>query len=142
MKTLITILIGLLVVGCGMECIPQDPKEIKSKGDDNNSTAAKPVKELTIKDVAGNYELKLEGGTAQMVILENGKIEFYENGKKNQEEARLKMAGNEIHFDSESGDVRVFRIEPNGDLTYIAEIERGERHDHTKERQATFKKIK
>jgi hypothetical protein len=52
------------------------------------------------------------------------------------------MAGNEIHFDSESGDVRVFRIEPNGDLTYIAEIERGERHDHTKERQATFKKIK
>jgi hypothetical protein len=107
-----------------------------------NRAAAKPVKGLTIKDVAGTYELKVEGGTAQMVFLENGKIEFYENGKKNQEEARLKMAGNEIHFDSEGGDIRVFRIEPNGDLTYIAEIERGERHDHTKERQATFKKIK
>ena len=52
------------------------------------------------------------------------------------------MAGSEIHFDSEGGDVRVFRIELNGDLTYIAEIEDGERHDHTNERQATFKKIK
>ena len=117
-------------------------KETPSKGDDNNSTAAKPGKELTIKNIAGTYELKVKGGTAQMVFLENGKIEFYENGKKNQEEARLKTAGNEIHFDSKSGDVRVFRIEPNGDLTYIAEIEHGERHDHTKERQATFKKIK
>ena len=45
MKVLIPILIGLLVVGCGMESIPQDPKEIKWMGDDNNSTAAKPVKE-------------------------------------------------------------------------------------------------
>ena len=117
-------------------------KETPSKGNDNNSTAAKSVKELTIKDVAGPYELKIEGGTAQMIFLENGKIEFYENGKKNQEESSLKMVGNEVHFDSESGDVRVFRIEPNGDLTYIAEIEHGERHDHAKERQATFKKIK
>ena len=117
-------------------------KETPSKGNDNNSTAAKSVKELTIKDVAGTYELKVEGGTAQMVFLENGKIEFYENGKINQEESSLKMVGNEVHFDSKSGDVRVFRIEPNGDLTYIAEIEHGERHDHTKERQATFKKIK
>jgi ankyrin repeat protein len=117
-------------------------KETPSKGSDNNSTAAKSVKELTIKDVAGTYELKVEGGTAQMVFLENGKIEFYENGKINQEKSSLKMVGNEVHFDSKSGDVRVFRIEPNGDLTYIAEIEHGERHDHTKERQATFKKIK
>ena len=45
MKVLVSILIGLLVVGCGMESIPQDPKEIKWMGDDNNSTAAKPVKE-------------------------------------------------------------------------------------------------
>ena len=142
MKVLSSIVIGLLVVGCGMEYIPQDPKEIKSTVDDNNSTAAKSVKELTIKDVAGSYELKLEGGTAKMIILENGEIEFYENGKKNLEEARLKMAGNEIHFDSEGGDIRVFRIDPNGNLTYIAEIEHGKRHDHTKERQATFKKIK
>jgi hypothetical protein len=107
-----------------------------------NRAGAKSVKELTIKDVAGNYELRLEGGTSQMVILENGKIEFYENGKKNQEESRAKMAGNEIHFDSESGDVRVFRIEPNGHLTYIAEIERGERYNHAKDMQKTFKKIK
>ena len=113
-----------------------------SNGDDKNSTKAKPSKELTIKDVAGTYEARVKGGTAQMVFLENGKIEFYENGKINQEEARLKIAGNEIHFDSKSGDVRVFRIEPTGDLTYIAEIEHGKRHDHTKERQATFKKIK
>ena len=82
MKVLSSIVIGLLVVGCGMEYIPQDPKEIKSTVDDNNSTAAKSVKELTIKDVAGSYELKLEGGTAKMIILENGEIEFYENGKK------------------------------------------------------------
>ena len=117
-------------------------KETPSKGNDNNSTDAKSVKELTIKDVAGTYELKVEGGTAQMVFLENGKIEFYENGKINQEKSSLKMVGNEVHLDSESGDVRVFRIEPNGDLTYIAEIEHGERHDHSKERQTTFKKIK
>ncbi len=117
-------------------------KETPFKGNDNNSSAAKSVKELTIKDVSGTYELKVEGGTAQMVFLENGKIEFYENGKKNQEEARLKMTGNEIHFDSEGGDVRVFRIELNGDLTYIAEIERGERYNHAKDMQKTFIKIK
>ena len=44
MKSLVMIMVGLLV-GCGMESIPQDPKEIKWMGDDNNSTAAKPVKE-------------------------------------------------------------------------------------------------
>ena len=113
MKTLILLTAILLTVGCGKDKHPKDEtnKETPSKGDDKNSTKAKPVKELTIKDVAGNYELKLEGGTVQMVILENVKIEFYENGKKNQEEARLQMAGNEIHFDSEGGYVRVFRIE-------------------------------
>ena len=146
MKVLIPILIGLLVVGCGKNEVAINPEDYTlpeaTTAQPTGGVTAKPVKGLTIKDIAGNYELKLEGGTAEMVILENGKIEFYENGKKNQEESRLKMAGNEIHFDSESGDVRVFRSEPNGDLTYIAEIEHGKRHDHTKERQATFKKIK
>ena len=45
MRILALMILGLLVVGCGMESIPQDPKEIKWMGDDNNSTAAKPVKE-------------------------------------------------------------------------------------------------
>ena len=152
MKLLIPILIGLLVVGCGKNKqsnntgkgnnTPENSAKKEVKETPSNNSTAKPAEELTIEDVAGNYELKLEGGTAQMVILENGKIEFYENGKKNLEEAGLKMAGNEIHFDSEGGDVRVFRIELNGDLTYIAEIERGERYNHAKDMKKTFKKIK
>jgi len=41
---------------------------------DNNSTTAKPVKELTIKDVVGSYEGDKKGRT---VFLDNGVVETY-----------------------------------------------------------------
>ena len=58
MKALIPILIGLLVVGCGKK----------------QSTNTKPVKELTIKDVVGSYEVDKKGRT---VFLDNGVVENY-----------------------------------------------------------------
>ena len=58
MKVLIPILIGLLVVGCGKK----------------QSTNTKPVKELTIKDVVGSYEVDKKGRT---VFLDNGVVETY-----------------------------------------------------------------
>ena len=56
MKVLISILIGLLVVGCGKG--NQTAKESPKATPSNNSTA-KPVKELTLKEkVVGFYEGK------------------------------------------------------------------------------------
>ena len=52
------------------------------------------------------------------------------------------MVGNEVHVAEEGTSIAVFKIEPNGDLTMIAEIEDGKRNDIPKEDQITFKKIK
>ena len=55
MKVLIPILIGLLVVGCG-----KSPEE----------------------KLVGSYEAKGFGDTVKFVLLENGKFESYQNGRK------------------------------------------------------------
>ena len=96
MKVLISIIIGLLVVGCGKKqstntndgnntpVIPAKKnveKETPSKGDDKNSTAAKPVKELTITDVVGSYFIEADGdeGESRFVFLDNGSGTLYGN---------------------------------------------------------------
>ena len=111
-------------------------KETPSKDEDNNSTTSKPAKELTLEEkFVGSYEW---GETGKVHFLENGKAELYIDGKRTFE-WKWKIVGNEVHA---AGDlVAVYRIETNGDLTQIAEIEGGKRTDFPKG-QMTLKKTK
>ena len=87
--------------------------------------------------LSGTYEWQ----TSKMVILENGKAENYRNDKKMGDLA-WKISEKELHV-SISGQAQIFKIEPNGDLTLIAEsTAKGERHPLPKESQRTYIKIK
>ena len=193
MKTLITILIILVAVGCGQSDIERLEEEkltqeyetefqmsedenkrleaeiesnklkaLKAETDktkkepptnptDQNTTKAKPVKEqareLTPeeKKVVGEYERKEDGDTFRVVLLENGIVEFSENGEK-KKYGTWKMAllrfelGKEVHVDYENSK-SFYKIESNGDLTEIANIIDREREEVPKV-QTTYKKIK
>ena len=146
MKTLIPILIGMLVVGCGKDnqTANEKPKATPSKGDDNNSTKAKPVKELTLEEkVVGEYEFKNEIGLVRKdVYLANGNFEDYLDGEK-QEEGKWKVVDGELHVEGETFVVLVSRINKDGSITDIASIDKdGKREDIPKEDQHTAKKIK
>ena len=153
----ITLIIGLLVVGCG-EVENGAYKHRPKQTDTNESTpttntnevdgtTAKPVKELTLEEkVVGEYEMRnpnqgREGkDTIKLVLLGTGIIEMSAFVKT--DGGTWKMVGNEVHVAEEGKSIAVFKIEPNGDLTMIAEIIRTKRKDIPKEEQTTIKKIK
>ena len=141
----ITLIIGLLVaVGCS-----KSPEE----------------------KVVGSYEAKIDGDVVKLVLLENikseheGRIsEHWVNGVKGvkgrglESEGTWKIDAKEVRvflpIESKTENLQesrritflpfvrhVYKIEPNGDLTLIAE-DIGERKDIPKEDQITFKKIK
>jgi len=146
MKTLILLTAILLTVGCGKDKHPKDEtnKETPSKGDDNNGTTAKPVKELTLREKAiGTYEIKEDGNVVRSVFLENGITEAYLNGKKTEHEGKWKIVDGEIHANDDGGIV-VFSINKDGSITAIAEMTKdGKRRDIPKDNQIyTYKKIK
>ena len=149
----IVLIIGLLVVGCG-EVENGAYKHRPKQTDANESTPTtntnkvhgtteKPVKELTLEEkVVGAYEIKEGEYTIKIILLENGGGEAYVNGKKQEEDMKWKMAGNEVHVAEIGKSIAVFKIEPNGDLTPIAEIISTRRKGIPKEEQQTIKKIK
>ena len=149
MKTLIPILIGLLVVGCGENEQPKEKadNETPSKGDDKNSTTAKPARKLTAeeKKVVGTYELELKkfGETQRYVLLDNSTVEYYLNGKKEEAEHKWSIVDKEVHIERENRAVSVFSINKDESITGIAIIdEDGKRKEILKEHQYTRKKIK
>ena len=75
------------------------------------------------EQLAGSYK----DGPYTFVLLENGTVAFYRDGKK-ADEGPWKVDGKEVHFGS-GHSVDVFRIEDNGDLTRIADIVKGQRKD-------------
>jgi len=141
MKLLISILIGLLAVGCGKTEKPLSPEE-------------KVVGDYTLKDEDGLWELKF--GIQFNGYEEN--CQFYRclylanHPIQNVDIGRWKLVGKEVHVRLESGPfdkphlseayngTTVYKIEPNGDLTQIASIPSGKRVDVQKEFQRTFKK--
>jgi hypothetical protein len=153
MKTLIPILIGLGVLGCGevengaYKHRPKQTDTNESTPTTNtnkvNDTTEKPVKELTAEEkVVGTYEAKVDKRTFKAVFLENGKAESYKNGEKG-DEATWKIVGNEVHASGDGKTTTVFKIKPNGDLTFIATINKtGKREGVLKRDQSTHKKIK
>ena len=126
-------------------------KEPPTNPTDQNTTKAKPVKKLTPEEqqkVVGTYEAKKEETAVKLVLLENGKSEHWVNGEK-KGEATWKLVEKEVHvlgrkrlFFGDGEDARVYKIEPNGDLTWIANIRGGKREDVPIKEQFTFKKLK
>ena len=117
----ITLIIGLLVVGCGTI----------------------PVKELTAeeKKVVGEYQaLHYTGNTIKYVFLANGTGEWFLDGKKEQE-YKWAIVNGEIH--AEDGDIYVYRINDDSSITYVAiiRVRDGKRDDSIKFANITFKKI-
>ena len=143
MKALIPVIIGLVVVGCGKtEPLGSGNEYNAGLATDQNTTTAKPVKELTLEEkIVGTYEKKFDEGTMKLVFLGNGTVEKYKNGEKT-DDFEWKIVGKEVHLGDGMPPVSVGKIEPNGDLTTIAEIWKRERKDEKKEDQITFKKIK
>jgi hypothetical protein len=142
----ITLIIGLLVMGCGkQEQTDANESTPTTNTNEVSGTTEKPVKELTKEDVVGTYEAKKDGRTEGVIFLENGVIESYENGKKRELEAKWTIINGEIHGEVEGGRILVFSINKDKSVTNIAVIDKdGEREDFPKEEaeQATMKKIK
>ena len=97
----------------------------------------------TVKSVAGTYELKIDGDTYRSVLLENGIVESYKNGKK-RSEAKWKISKEgELYVTSSDGFIVVYRINKDRSITVIAFISKdGKRREALKENQFTYKKIK
>ena len=113
----IVLIIGLLVVGCG-----------KTEED----------------KVVGTYDAGSGEYANVLVVLENGVAEEHKRGKK-VEQFNWKIIDGAIHLQSLKATddfVQVLRINPDGSITWIANIEDGERTDFPKEDQMTVKKIK
>jgi len=155
MKVLIPILIGLLVVGCGEVengAYKHRPKQTDTnestpttKTNKVNNTTEKLAKELTLEEkVVGTYEMKGESSTTRLVLMENGIVKEYENGKP-EGEARWKIVDKVVHIigsEDADGATVVLRINPDDSLTVIASIRDGKRKARPKENPTTFKKIK
>ena len=119
--------------------------ETPSKGDDDNSNTAKPPKELTLEEkVVGEYEIKEDGNTYRLVLLDNGNVESYANGKKEEIEAKWKLTKEgEIHVNKVNHGIVVVRINKDRSITIIAQIGKdGEREEAPKEHEMTLEKIK
>ena len=127
----ITLIIGLLVVGCekgGEITIGEPPK-------------AKPVKELTSEDVVGSYEARGGGDSYKQVFLDNGVYEWHVIGKK-EWGAKWKIVNRELHIDIGDGYISVWKINEDNSITKIAYIEDGKRTGLPKEPPLTYIKIK
>ena len=134
----ITLIIGLLVVGCGKQ-------EQTDTNESTPTTTAKPVKELTLEEkVVGEYEFKDDKDTRfRMRMLENGVLESNIKDKQREEDFKWSISEDgELHVEAGDGIIFVFRINKDGSITAVAGIDKDGRDDKPKEKQRTFKKIK
>ena len=138
-KTLLTLLVfGLVTVGC------RESENGAYKHRLNQTNAVKPIKELTPEEqkVVGEYEIKKDRDTYRVVLLENGNVEAYLNGKKREEGKWEITKEGELHITSYDGITTVSSINKDGSITLIADIDAdGERKDLPKDKQETAKKI-
>ena len=86
----------------------------------------------------GTYMSRDEKGV-KLVLLYNGVAEAYTNGEK-EEVAKWEKIGKEVYIKAIDGGVGIFSINPDGSLTYIADIIDGKREDLSKEKQVIWKK--
>ena len=95
------------------------------------------------KKVVGSYEGRYtpDSPTVKYVFLKNGTTEFYENGVKAKKGYKWKLVGKEIHQVYPKRGESIYKINPNGDLVWIATIPKGGKRYDIPE-QPTFKKLK
>ena len=124
MRTLIILVVGLLAVGCET-LTPEEKKALRDS-------------------ILGEYEVgkyEVYGDTHKYVLLENGILEWYVNGKKTRE-LKWKIVKEEIHVKYDSGWIDVYRINQDKSITLIGKIKDGKREDLPNAWQPTFKRIK
>ena len=119
MKNIITIMIMLVAVGC--------------------MTPAEKLRNSFVGSYEGMGILLFGENTVKLVFLENGKSEIWDGEKK--KETTWKIVEREVHVGSEK-DTAVYKLEPNGDLAFIAWIKDGERTQKTIGLPWTYKKLK
>ena len=91
--------------------------------------AKEPVKELTLEEkIVGAYEFDNERSQQIVVFHDNGKMESYENGKKEGKEFRWKVVGGEVHAEYKDGYGSMWGIEPDGSLMQLGPLAYGKRH--------------
>ena len=104
----------------------------------------------TVKSVAGTYEQKKDGDTARIVFLENGIVEEYANGKKEEEVEHKWSISKEggIHVTIHDETTGIWRINKDSSITLIAGAFKVGKNSpriwqyYPKEAHMTFKKIK
>jgi len=156
----ITLIIGLLAVGCGKQ-EQTDANESTPTTNTNklDGTTEKPVKELTAEEkalrnsLAGEYEYNFTGTEAKqrLVFQENGEVELFRTHGWEDIKCKWSVVNGEIQIHPsqwESGGIDVYRIntddnndtKPITSITQFARIIDGKRRDSDRER--THKKIK
>ena len=102
-----------------------------------------PEQKALRDSVVGEYK---DVDTFRFVFLDNGIVEIYEPGDDGFNwklgEPKWKIVNKRIHIINNSGIIMVYRINKDGSITLIADIEDGKRTDYPKEMQLTFIKIK
>ena len=118
----------------------------KPKAATPSNNATKTIRKLTVEEekVIGTYELKEDGNTERVVLLDNGIMELYKNGKKEDRDGKWKITKEgELQVTIADGGIIVFSINKDGSITAIAEITKdGEREDYPKGLSRALKKIK
>ena len=113
-------------------------KQNAEKENPSTNTAAEPTKILSPREkLAGSYGNNFDGIVSKLVFLENGKVKTFFNGLKIDEET-WNISGTEVHI-GEGNPIDVYKIESNGDLTFIAKIADGKRKEESGE--TTYKKL-
>ena len=147
MKVLISIVMGLLVLGCGEE----RPTTNTNKSNNTPVKPAKkkaeketPSKELTLRErIVGTYEMKGGGNTYRSVLLDDGMYEQHRNGEKDESEYTWKIVDGEIHVKRSDGMIMIKRINNNSSITGIATIGNdGKRTVAPQGGQVTLRQIK
>ena len=122
MKTLIVLVVGLLAVGC---VTVKDNGVHLGIGQPSN-TKAESVKELTPEEqksfrdsVVGEYAFKENNGhTWKQVLLENGTVDWYQNGKGFYN-GKWSIVNGEVRINDAGGGMYIWRINKDKSLTWI-----------------------
>ena len=139
----IVLIIGLLVVGCLKKEQTNQKQIVTQKAKEaSEPLPEKPIKGLTLEEkVVGTYEGKKDGFTFRVVLLENGNVEFYNNGEKEEDDGKWKIIDGELHA-NDGISVGVLRKNKDNSITYIARIKDSKREGIPKEYQVPLKRIK
>jgi len=154
MRILAGLILGLMVVGCGKtdtehlgktdtEHLEEENRRLKAQLENDKLKAELEAKNKRIKDnflrlsVVGVYEHKgatsSDGKgrrvTSQIILLENGAGEYYENGMRGRGAgSKWSIVNGEIHV-KDAIEGTVFRINKDKSITLIAFYDHGKRID-------------